>query len=317
MVRRGRGATVKIRSRRVLAAARVVHRSVDLFLKKQVTRSAAALSFFLTLSIFPFLLCLNWLIGILNVDISAVGKLFGGFVPGETISIIQDYLAYIAQSRSIPMLVGGLLTMASSSSAAYRTIGNQMDSLYERRQPRRFIHWLASFAASFVFLISVYFCIIILLTGKKIGIRERTLINWFIELLDTHFGIGYLISRWTWIRFLVLFLFVLLMVYGLYRVSAPRQRPRLSVFWGALLTAFCLVVVSVLFSIFITYSTKYSLVYGSLASIIILMVWLYTCCNILFVGSILNVVLFQRRHPRFKRFPAPYEEVEPADSRKE
>ena len=132
---------MKIRSRRVLAAARVVHRSVDLFLKKQVTRSAAALSFFLTLSIFPFLLCLNWLIGILNVDISAVGKLFGGFVPGETISIIQDYLAYIAQSRSIPMLVGGLLTMASSSSAAYRTIGNQMDSLYERRQPRRFIHW--------------------------------------------------------------------------------------------------------------------------------------------------------------------------------
>ena len=225
---------MKIRSRRVLAAARVVHRSVDLFLKKQVTRSAAALSFFLTLSIFPFLLCLNWLIGILNVDISAVGKLFGGVVPGETISIIQDYLAYIAQSRSIPMLVGGLLTMASSSSAAYRTIGNQMDSLYERRQPRRFIHWLASFAASFVFLISVYFCIIILLTG-----------NWFIELLDTHFGIGYLISRWTWIRFLVLFLFVLLMVYGLYRVSAPRQRPRLSVFWGALLTAFCLVVVSV------------------------------------------------------------------------
>lgn len=306
MVRRGRGATVKIQSRRVLAAARVVHRSVDLFLKKQVTRSAAALSFFLTLSIFPFLLCLNWLIGILNVDISAVGKLFGGFVPGETIGIILDYLAYIAQSRSIPMLVGGLLTMASSSSAAYRTIGNQMDSLYERRQPRRFIHWLASFAASFVFLISVYFCIIILLTG-----------NWFIELLDTHFGIGYLISRWTWIRFLVLFLFVLLMVYGLYRVSAPRQRPRLSVFWGALLTAFCLVVVSVLFSIFITYSTKYSLVYGSLASIIILMVWLYTCCNILFVGSILNVVLFQRRHPRFKRFPAPYEEVEPADSRKE
>ena len=73
---------MKIQSRRVLAAARVVHRSVDLFLKKQVTRSAAALYFFLTLSIFPFLLCLNWLIGILNVDISAVGKLFGGFVPG-------------------------------------------------------------------------------------------------------------------------------------------------------------------------------------------------------------------------------------------
>ena len=42
-----------------------------------------------------------------------------------------------------------------------------------------------------------------------------------------------------------------------------------------------------------------------------------TAVNILFVGSILNVVLFQRRHPRFKRFPAPYEEVEPADSRKE
>lgn len=113
---------------------------------------------------------------------------------------------------------------------------------------------------------------------------------------------------------MVLFLFVFLMVYGLNRVAVPRGKgqPRVSVIGGALFTAFALVVVSILFSFFIGLSTRYSLVYGSLASVIILMVWLYACCNILFVGSILNAVLFQRHHPRRRRkkkaFPAAYTE---------
>ena len=37
-------------------------------------------------------------------------------------------------------------------------------------------------------------------------------------------------------------------------------------------------------------STRYSLVYGSITSIIILMVWLYVCGNILLVGAVINYV---------------------------
>ena len=48
----------------------------------------------------------------------------------------------------------------------------------------------------------------------------------------------------------------------------------------ALLSALAMVACSVLFSWFIDMSSRYSLVYGSLASLIILLVWLYLCGNI-------------------------------------
>lgn len=289
-----------IRSPKLRAGARIIHRAAVMFLEKRITRSAAALSFFLTMSIFPFLLCLSWLVGILNVDMSSSVSFFGGFVPQDTIAIIDEYLSYIHGYQSIPMLVLGLATMVSTSSSAFRVIRSAMDDIHDRAKPRGLKDWLLGFVPSFIFLLSVYFCIILLLTG-----------GWFLRLLNTHFGIGSFITHWNWIRFLVLFGFVLGMVYGMYRVSAPRQKPRVPVFRGALLTAFSLVVVSVLFSMFIGLSARYSLVYGSLASIIILMIWLYLCCNILFIGGILNVVLFHRRlqfRRKKKAFPAPYTE---------
>ena len=46
-----------------------------------------------------------------------------------------------------------------------------------------------------------------------------------------------------------------------------------------------LVVASVLFSALIGFSSRYSLVYGSLASLIILMLWLYLCSTIVILGA--------------------------------
>ncbi|MBR6562295.1 MAG: YihY/virulence factor BrkB family protein, partial [Oscillospiraceae bacterium] len=55
-------------------------------------------------------------------------------------------------------------------------------------------------------------------------------------------------------------------------------------------------VLSVLFSVFVGMSTKYALVYGSLASLIILVLWLYLCCTIVILGCGLNIVLLQRKN---------------------
>ena len=62
---------------------------------------------------------------------------------------------------------------------------------------------------------------------------------------------------------------------------------------GAVAAAILIVLVSVLFSWFISMSSRYPLIYGSLASIVIFMLWMYICGQILIMGNALNVV---RRH---------------------
>ena len=53
-----------------------------------------------------------------------------------------------------------------------------------------------------------------------------------------------------------------------------------------------------IFSALMSNSARYSLVYGSLASVIIMLVWLYLCGNILIMGNVVNYVLFSRRRER-------------------
>ena len=97
-------------------------------------------------------------------------------------------------------------------------------------------------------------------------------------------------------KYLLLFCFVMLLVLGLYRIGAPRgEGVRAPVVTGGVLASVSLVACSMVFSWFLGVSSRYSLLYGSLASVIILMVWLYLCGNILLLGSVFNRVWYRRR----------------------
>ena len=78
---------------------------------------------------------------------------------------------------------------------------------------------------------------------------------------------------------------------------APRQATA-AILTGAFLAAVALVAATALFSWFIGLSSRYSLVYGSLASVIILLVWLYLCGNILILGNVFNCVWYRHKKRR-------------------
>ena len=63
---------------------------------------------------------------------------------------------------------------------------------------------------------------------------------------------------------------------------------------GAAFATAGIVVMSFIFSKLIASSARYSLVYGSLASVILLMFWLYLICQAIFVGAALNIALRDR-----------------------
>ena len=64
---------------------------------------------------------------------------------------------------------------------------------------------------------------------------------------------------------------------------------------GAGVAAILLVGVSAVFSRLVTESVNYPVVYGSLASFIILLFWVYICSLIVIMGNVFNIVVFQNR----------------------
>ena len=262
----------------------------DIYFSKRVARSAAELAYFLILTFFPILICLNAFIGLLHVDINTLREAAAPFFPKETVSILADYVSYITTNQSSGLLAAGVVMTLFSSSAAFRALMNIMGEIYERKSYRGVWQIVASVAFSILFLVTIYLSLAVLLTGE-----------WLFQLAEQlfHLNSGTLPWDWQWLRFLILFCLVLLFVMVVYRMSAPRGKPRPPLLTGAVLSSAALVAASALFSWFIGMSSRYSLVYGSLASVIILLVWLYLCGNILILGNVFNCVWYRRKKIRY------------------
>ena len=262
-----------------------------------VSRAAASLAYYLILTLFPLLVCINFFIGLLDLDPEAVFSALDSLLPRESLSIILEYLTYVSgipQSQSTPLLLASLFTILLSASAGLRTLLKTMDELYQVRHVSSLRRVVVSVVLSILFLLTIYLSIVVIFTG-----------DWFFQLLEARLPsplaelipLRLLSQLWGWLRYLLLFFCVLLLVLAVYRMGTPPplRREKKVLRLTALLSAGALVACSVLFSWFIGMSSRYSLVYGSLASLIILLVWLYFCGNILLVGAVAGRVWFHRR----------------------
>lgn len=262
-----------------------------------VSRAAASLAYFLILTLFPLLVCVNFFIGLLELDPEAVFSALDPLLPRESLSIILEYLTYVSgipQSQSTPLLLASLFTILLSASAGLRTLLKTMDELYQVRHVSSLRRVAVSVILSLLFLLTIYLSIVVIFTG-----------DWFFQVLEERLPpplaelipLRLLSQLWGWLRYLLLFFCVLLLVLAVYRMGTPPplRREKRVLRLTALLSAGALVACSVLFSWFIDMSSRYSLVYGSLASLIILLVWLYFCGNILLVGAVAGRVWFRRR----------------------
>ena len=125
----------------------------------------------------------------------------------------------------------------------------------------------------------MYFAIVVMFTGRD-----------FLVFINDHLPFVDVSSSWRWLRFLLMGGIEFVIFWGVYEVS-KRSSDDYRSYPGAILSTVALVAMSSIFSLFIAASARYPLVYGSIASLILLMFWLYLSCQIIFLGAALNVTL--------------------------
>ena len=270
--------------------------TAELFVKVGASRSAAALSYFLILTLFPLLVCVNYFIGLFQLDLENLLRSLNQLLPAGTLAVVREYLRYVADSQSPALLMASLFTILVSASAGMRTLLATMDELHGTADVDPLARVAFSVALSVLFLLTIYLSVVVIFTG-----------GWFFRLLEAYLprytaerlSLHSLEDLWPRLRYLLLFCFVLLLVLLVYRAGTPRGTMRLSVeVLSSLLAALAISLASAVFSWFIGMSSRYALVYGSLASLIILLVWLYLCGNLLLLGAAVGRVMEDRLRQR-------------------
>lgn len=263
--------------------------TVELYNRVGVSRSAAALSYFLILTLFPLLVCVNYFIGLFHMNLENLLTSLAQLLPAGVLAVVSDYLNYVSGSQSPALLLASLFTILVSASAGLRTLLMTMDGLYQVENAHPVRRVILSVLMSLLFLLTIYLSVIVIFTGDWFfRLLERSLPSYLAQLIP----LDALSGLWVWLRYLLLFCFVLLLVLIIYRAGIPRHAVRRAVvLLSSLGASLAIVAASAVFSWFIGMSSRYALVYGSLASLIILLVWLYLCCTILLLGAVVGRVL--------------------------
>ena len=263
---------------------RGIYDVITVYLNRGISRSSAALSYYLFFTFFPLLILFNAILSLLKVTPDILLTAIQRYVPTDIADLLSNYFTYITQNNSIALVVASVAVILTSASAAFRTIMRSNNEIFRDSSLSSFVRMAISVIMPLLLILVIYLSMVLLLTG-----------TWFIHFLERLLNISLHLDHWGWMRFLVLFALLYFFLAALYLLTRPRQRPRPPVLLGAFWASVVLVVTSIIFSFFISTSSRYSIVYGSLASLMILLLWLYLISNVIFLGNILNYVVYCHR----------------------
>ena len=249
----------------------------------------AALTYYSVLSIFPALLVL-----ISQVDLAGPGTIqtllanLGQVAPGSVNQILADAIRNLQQTRGSAGLLA-LVSLATALWLASRYIAAFMrasNAIYDVPEGRPVWKTLP-------IRIAVTVVVMVLLAASAVTVVAT---GGLADRLGRLLGLGRaVVTAWDLVKWPVLLLIVGFLFALLYWASPNAKQGFRWVTPGGTLAVVVWVIASVAFAIYVANFGSYNKTYGSLASVIIFLVWLWLSNTAILLGAELNAELERSR----------------------
>ena len=252
--------------------------------KDDASGLAAQMTYHFVLAMFPMLIFILTLLPVFNIDQSRITDMLSS-APSETSSIIKSVIGDVTKNSSGGLLSVGLILAIWSASNGMTAIMNSFNVAYDVEDSR---NGILLKLLSVVFTIVMGFVFLIAMALPTLG----SAISHYL------FGPLGLDSQIKWIftllRVVLPLIIILLLFIVLYSVAPNIKTKFRSVLPGAIFTSVIWLLGSFAFGWYISNFGNYSKTYGSIAGIIILLIWLYLTSFIIIIGAEINAIIHQR-----------------------
>lgn len=269
----------------------VLRKTIREFSADECTDLAAALTYYLVLALFPAVIALLSLIGVVGQGQATVDTLLGILADAGAGSVAESIRPTIESLSTAPGagigLILGVAGAVFSASGYVGAFGRAMNRIYGVGEGRPF--WKlrpTMFLVTLLLLVLVAVALVILVVsgpvaqsvGGALGVGSAAVLAWQI-------------AKWP-----VLLLVVVAVVATLYRTTPNVEQPKLK--WlsvGALLAILTWIVASALFGFYVANFGSYNATYGAFAGVIIFLLWLWLTNVALLFGAELDAELERGR----------------------
>lgn len=250
----------------------------------EVFGRAAELSYYFLLALFPFLIFITSIIGIvLGSGTGTRHTLFdylARVMPPSAYQLLSDTMYEVSASSSGGKLSFGILAALWAASNGLSAITTSLNVAYDLKESRPW--WkqrLTAIALTMTLSVLIIGALVLVVAGGRIA-----------EWLGLTFGFGptfsltWKIVQWPVVLCCMIFAFALIFYF------APDFKEQKWVWLtpGAAIGVMLWLLVSVAFRVYLNFFNSYSATYGSLGAVIILMLWLYFTGAAVLIGGEIN-----------------------------
>lgn len=247
-----------------------------------VSSFAGHAALFLLMSLFPMAMYCISIFSYLPIDTGRFSAYLIGVIPESFTPLLNQILAEAyAESTTMVKSFTVFVMLFCASKGVYAVIIG-MNAVYGIRETRGA---LFLYALAIIYVVVFFAAIALMMVLIVLG---NNIFNWLIQFVP---GIGVFKTWFKYGKYLCMLVFLILFFLLIY-MNFPNRKSKLRYeFFGALFSTIAWLVYSWAFSFYISNFANYSITYGSLATIVIFILWLYGTMNIVFVGAEMNVVL--------------------------
>lgn len=242
---------------------------------------AAGVAFYFFLALFPSLAALVSIYGLVMEPSQVEQQMdqLTSVLPEQAHDTLNEILQNIVQTSDSTLgwtLIFGLLLSLWSANKGTKSLFEGVNIAYDEENKRGFIQENA---------ISLLFT----LGAIIIGIITLVLVAGFPAFVDNLPFPEVVKTIIAWGRWLLLAAIVMFSLALIYQYAPIRENAKIKwVSWGAAIATILWIIGSLLFSFYVTNFGNYNETYGSVAAIIILLLWLNLTCFVILLGAEIN-----------------------------
>ncbi|TWD94551.1 membrane protein [Neobacillus bataviensis] len=247
---------------------------------------SAQLAYFFLLSLFPLLIVLFTLLPYFPIPHEDMLGMIRDFAPAEAMKLIEKNVKEIMSQRNGGLLSFGIIGTIWSASNGINAIVRAFNKAYNVKESRSFIvargmAVLLTFGMIFVFLLAI----ILPVFGKEIGLFLFSQLGYTEQFIKV----------WNTLSWLGSAIILFLIFTGLYWIAPNVKLKCRSAFPGAIFATIGWILSSMGLSFYVGNIGNYSLTYGGIGAIIVLMIWLYLSAFIIILGGEVNAFYSEKK----------------------
>lgn len=254
----------------------LIREAVILYIDKGIAGLSAQLSYYMLFTFFPILLFANGVLGKLlprdfNLPLTSV-------IPSPIRDFAKSYINEIGDFNSAKLMFLGVILTLYSLTRYISYYRRSLGRIYGKNRRMNFIY-----DSVISFLFSIGMLLLFYLAVFSVFVTDS-----FLSAVGLSF---FAESIWYMLRFIIIALYAFVVICSLHFVECGNGESFFYFAPGALCAVGIWTIVSAVFSYYAREVANYSVVYGSIGNVIMLLLWLNLTNTILLMSGVVNICL--------------------------